>query len=217
MKTAIIIGATGLTGKNLLQQLINDERFDTVKVFTRRTTGVQHPKIQEHLINFDEPDQWKALITGDVLFSALGTTLKKAGSKEAQHTIDYTYQYNVAKFAAQNGVPGYVLVSSASADASSSLFYMRLKGELERDVKKLPFKQIVILQPGPLHGEREESRLGEMILIPVLGFLNKLGIAKKYRPISGGTLATAMINAYFLNQNGVKTFTLLQIFPLANQ
>src|SRR5689334_5676279 len=98
-RTAMVIGATGLVGSHLVQLLLHDDRFAVVKIFARRSTGIQHPKLQERIIDFDHPERWKHLITGDVLFSALGTTLKTAGSKEAQYKIDHTYQFNVAKAA----------------------------------------------------------------------------------------------------------------------
>src|SRR5215213_7489402 len=128
--TAIVIGATGLVGSELTKLLSANEQFDRIKVFTRRPLEVKHPKIEEYVINFDYPDQWKGLVTGDVLFSALGTTLKQAGSKGAQFKVDYKYQYNFAKAASENGVANYVLISAAGASPSSRIFYSRMKGNL---------------------------------------------------------------------------------------
>src|SRR5687767_13921512 len=124
-RTAIVIGATGLVGTALVKQLIEDDRFDRIKILGRRSSGVQHPKIEEHVIDFDQPKSWSHFVKGDVLFSALGTTLRTAGSKEAQYKIDHNYQYEVAKAAAANGVPVYVLVSAAMADPRSRIFYSR--------------------------------------------------------------------------------------------
>ena len=214
-KTAIVIGATGLTGSHLLQLLFADDRFSRIKVFARRTANQQHPKLEEHIIDFDKPAEWQHLVTGDVLFSALGTTIKQAGSEQAQYKVDHTYQYQFAEAAARNGVPVYVLVSSAMASPQSKIFYMRMKGELERDVKKLPFAYIHILQPGPLEGERKENRMGEKIGISVIRFLNKLGIAKKQKPIHGRILAQAMINVSFKKANQLNVYTLLDIFKQA--
>ena len=106
-KTAIVIGATGLVGEQLVRQLLEDDRYGTVKVFHRRTTGISHPKLVETVIDFDSPEEWKHLITGDELYSALGTTLKAAGSKEAQYKVDYEYQFQVAKIARENDVPRF--------------------------------------------------------------------------------------------------------------
>lgn len=134
---AIVIGSTGLVGKQLIEQLLEDARFDRVGSFVRRPSGRTHPKLDEHVVDFRAPDAWASQVTGDVLFSALGTTLKQAGSKEAQYEVDYTFQFRTAQAAAKNGVKEYVLVSSASASASSMVFYSRIKGELERDTQKL--------------------------------------------------------------------------------
>ncbi|MGC9344211.1 MAG: NAD(P)H-binding protein, partial [Bacteroidales bacterium] len=130
MKTAIIAGATGLVGGHLLEQVLEDPYFDVIIIFVRRTTGIDHPKLTEHIVNFDTPDEWKDRVKGDILFSAMGTTLKQAGSKEAQKKVDYTYQYEVAKMAAAKGVQDYVLVSTPGASPGSMVFYIRIRGEL---------------------------------------------------------------------------------------
>ncbi len=163
MRKAIVIGATGLVGGQLMELLLNDSRFESVKIFVRRTANITHPKLTEHIVDFDAPDTWKKLVTGDVLYSAMGTTLRVAGSKEAQYKIDYTYQYNVARTAAANEVKEYVLISSAGAAIDSKIFYSRMKGELERDIKRLPFETIHIIRPGLLAGERVQVRTGEKI------------------------------------------------------
>ncbi|HVG41763.1 MAG TPA: NAD(P)H-binding protein [Chitinophagaceae bacterium] len=215
MKTALVIGATGLVGKSLVKQLLLDERFQKVVVFARRTVGLQSPKLEEHLVNFDVPQTWQHLLKGDVLFSAMGTTIGKAGSKEAQYKIDFTYQYNTAKGAAENGVSTYELVSSAGASPSSKIFYSRMKGELEEAVKKLPFKRIFLIQPGILAGNRQEKRIGERIGISVLNVLHHVPGLGAYKPIDAGIVAKAMINAAFREGEKVETFTLKEVFTLA--
>src|SRR5690606_6354887 len=132
---------------------------------------------------------------GDVFFSSLGTTLKQAGSQNAQYKVDYHYQYKFAEIAAQNGVPAYVLVSSSGASPESLIFYSRMKGTLEKEVKKLNFKSINILQPGLLHGERQDSRLGEEVAYKVMHFFDKVGIAGKYKPYEDKVVAKAMLHA----------------------
>ncbi|QJX48759.1 NAD(P)H-binding protein [Hymenobacter taeanensis] len=215
MKTAILIGATGLVGDYLLQQLLLDDRFSSVKVFGRRPTGYQSPKLQEHLIDFGQPQEWSGLLTGDVLFSALGTTLKQAGSQNAQYEVDYTYQYRAAQAAAEHGVETLVLVSSAGADAHSIIFYSRMKGELEQDVKKLPFHRIRILQPGMLAGFRKEPRTGERIGLLLGSLVGQLPVLRQYRPIHGRTVAQAMINAALDETPGVQTISLEDVFTRA--
>jgi uncharacterized protein YbjT (DUF2867 family) len=216
-KTALVIGATGLVGNELVHQLLADDRFGAVLVFVRRSMGISHSKLQEFIINFDDPQSWSHLVKGDVLFSALGTTLKKAGSKKAQYIIDHDYQYNFAQAAAQNHVPVYVLVSSAMASTSSRIFYTRMKGELERDIQSLPFQAIHIMQPGMLQGNRKENRPGEKIGLYVIRMLNKMGIALKQKPIPAGLVAKAMINVSFKNDKRINVYALTQVFTAAEQ
>ena len=198
-KTAIIIGATGLVGSKLLEQLLADEEFERVKIFVRKATGINHPKLEEQVINFDELADVKSQVTGDVLFSCLGTTLKQAGSKDKQFRIDFTYQYQFAQAASENRVPAYVLISSASADANSRLFYTKIKGQLEDQVKQLDFDKIIIVQPSVLEGDRVDDRTAEKLAASVINGLGKiLPFLKKYRSISGGQVAKAMI--YFYKQ-----------------
>ena len=215
MKTAVVIGGTGMVGLQLIDLLIADNRFDKVIVFGRRSTGRQDAKLNEHMINFDEPAEWESLVHGDILFSSLGTTLKQAGGQKAQYRIDHTYQYTFAKTAAQNGIGTYVLVSSAGANPGAAFFYPRMKGELERDIKKLPFASTNIIQPGLLVGERKEERLGEKLGFKILTALNAAGIFKSYRPVHGRIVAQAMINAGIVATPGTHTFKLNQVFELA--
>ncbi len=217
MKTGIVIGATGLVGRELVTQLLENDNFSKVVVFARRNTGIHHDKLQEHLIDFEKADTWEHLVKGDVLFSALGTTLKQAGGKEEQYKIDYTFQYNFAQAAAGNGVPAYVLVSAANSDPSSRIFYSRMKGELERDVKQLSFNCIHIIQPGLLAGERNEERAGEKIGFVLLNGLNKVGLLKKYRPVHGSIVAKAMVNASLSAATGIHTYTLDKVFTVAEE
>jgi len=196
-KTAIIIGATGLVGSKLLQQLLADDVFATVKIFVRKSTGIYHLKLEEHIINFDELAAVKSLVTGDVLFSCIGTTLKQAGSKDKQFKVDFTYQYEFAQAASENRVPAYVLISSASADASSMLFYTKIKGQLEDAVKKLDFDKTIIIQPSVLEGDRNDERMGEKLGASIINGLGKiLPFLIKYRSIRGEQVAKAMIHSY---------------------
>lgn len=216
-KTALVIGATGLVGRQLVEQLLADARFGKVRVFVRRSLERRHPKLEEHIVDFDRPQDWREQVKGYVLFSALGTTIKKAGSQEAQYRIDHTYQYETAQAAAQNGVPVYVLVSSAGASEGSRIFYSRMKGELERDVKTLPFSAIHIIQPGILAGQREEFRLGERIGLGLMSVLQYVPGLKAYRPIDASLVARAMIRAALREEPGVYTYTLEEVFRLAGR
>ncbi|RZK79076.1 MAG: NAD-dependent epimerase/dehydratase family protein [Pedobacter sp.] len=214
-KTALVIGATGLVGSELVKLLIADSRFGRVIVFARKSTTVTAEKLEEHIIDFDKPESWSDLVKGDVLFSCLGTTLSQAGSKDAQYKIDYTYQYQFAQAAATNGVKTYILVSSAGADPKSMIFYSRIKGELERDVKKLPFNSVYLIQPSLLVGERENSRFGEKLSFRILTALNSFGLFKKYKPITGNTVAKALLNASIKAEKGHREITLDKVFDLS--
>lgn len=193
-KTAVIIGATGLVGKQLVSQLIQHSAFSKIVVLVRRSTGITHPKLQEVLVSFDELTCSKNQIKGDVLFSCMGTTIKQAKTKENQYMVDYTYQYETAKFAMENGINTYVLVSSAGANPKSKSFYTRMKGELEEGILQLPFGKIRILRPSFLMGNRTEFRLGERIGIAVTNFFASfIPPLKKWHGITDYEVARAMI------------------------
>lgn len=193
-KTAIIIGATGLVGSYILQLLLSDERYSNVLVFHRRSTGVSHPKLTEHIISFDAIEDWKELLVGDELYSALGTTIKQAGSQKAQWTIDYDYQYEAAKVAFQNEVESYALVSSIGATTETGNFYLKMKGQLDEEIQKLGFRNTLIVRPSFLKGEREDSRFWEKVGINAAELFTKIPGLKKYKPIHAKQVAQALIN-----------------------
>ena len=192
-KIAILIGATGATGSELLNQILNDDYFGKVVVLSRRQMDIIHPKLQVHIIDFNHTSSWTHLVKGDVLFSALGTTLKVAKTKANQFKIDYTYQYQLAKAASDNGVATYVLVSSYGANENSFLFYPRTKGQLDAAVQKLLFKHIHIFRPGILHRQLTKLRPVEKISIFIINALNKIGLLKKQKPMPVKLLAEKMI------------------------
>ncbi len=215
MKTAIVIGATGLVGNHITQKLLDDARYEKVKVFVRRSLNINSPKLEEHIVDFDKIDVWKDSLIGDELYSALGTTIKKAGSKEVQYKIDFTYQYEIAKAASQNGVLKYLLVSSAGANYKSNNFYLRMKGKLDEAVQQLSFDQIIIFMPSILAGNRSEKRFGESIGIKIAGTITKIIPAlKKYRPIEASRVAEAMIKS--ANQNNFEKIMIYQLETIFN-
>lgn len=202
--TALVIGATGATGKDLVAQLLEDPAFDKVHVFVRRDIAQRHDKLHVHIVDFDKMDEWKDLLQGDVLFSALGTTIKKAGSQQAQWKIDYTYQYEVAEAAKENGVESMSLVSSAWATADSKIFYTRMKGQLEEDVKLLGFRSLAIMRPPSLI-RKDTDRLGERLSVSLLQALNKIGLLRALRPMPTAQVARAMIAMAKAGKAGVFT------------
>ena len=188
---AVLIGATGAVGKDLLQALLENARYTEVVAFARRALGVQHEKLREHTIDFDAPATWQELVKGDVLFSTLGTSLKQAGSKEAQRHIDYDYQLAFAKAARANGVKSLVLLSSIGADSKSSIFYLRLKGELDDAVRGLGFDSLSIVRPPSLI-RAKSKRFGETASVKFLQAANAIGLAKRLAPMETVVVARSM-------------------------
>ena len=190
---ALVIGATGATGQEIVSQLLENDSFNSVSIFVRKDPNITHSKLKTYVIDFSKLEEYKELIKGDVLFSCLGTTLRDAGSKEKQYLVDYTYQYEFAKIASDNGVPIYSLISSTGANENSPFFYPKIKGKLEEAVKKLPFKTIQIFQPPTLIRQKNLIRLGEKIGIKIFSFLNYFGILKSQKPLTVSNLAKVMI------------------------
>jgi len=211
--TANIIGASGLVGQQLITQLLNHPEYEKVRSFVRRSSQTNHPKLEEIIIDFEHPGNWKRLVQGDVLFSSLGTTLQTAGSKDNQYKVDFTYQYEFAKAACENGVGTYLLVSSMGAKPRSSFFYPRIKGELEEAVTKLKFKKIAIFRPSILEGNRKEKRAGEKIGLVITHFFTRF-MLKKYRPTPVDLLAQKMIKVSLDSLNGKRIIEGEEIFNI---
>ena len=213
---ALVIGATGATGRDLVNQLLTDKDYDEVNVFVRRPLTVESPKLKTHIVDFEKPEEWKDLVDGDVAFSCLGTTLKDAGSKEAQRKVDYDYQYNFAKAAKENEVEDYILVSSYGANPKSKIFYSRMKGELEQSIKALHFNKLMIFQPGMLD-RKDSERTGEVLGGKIIKFANKFGVLTQQKPLPTAVLAKAMINSSKIKSYGYSKIKLGSIFSFAEK
>jgi uncharacterized protein YbjT (DUF2867 family) len=207
---ALLIGATGSTGKFLLNELIQDDDYTSVTIFVRRPTGRSHPKLTEHVIDFSNLDQYKQHITGDVLFSCLGTTLKAAGSQKKQWEIDFEIPATFARIARQNRVNSMVLVSSSDASPKSRIFYSRMKGELETAITELDFGQYIIFRPGPLLRE-DTDRASEKIIVKALDFFNSFGLLKNYKPLPTEVLAMKLAKAPWKMPQGTSILKLQEI------
>jgi len=194
-REALVFGANGMVG-NCLVKILNDHvSFSSVRVFTRKPVNYNLLKINELVIDFDKLEDYGHLIKGDDLFICLGTTIKKAGSVKKVEEIDRDLPVRIAKIAHSNGVTRIAVVSSIGADPASRNYYLRIKGEMEAEIRKIPFEQIVIARPSILLGKRNEFRLGELfgkVFIRIFGFL-LIGPAKKYRGIKAQTVALSMV------------------------
>ena len=208
---ALIIGATGATGKDLVNVLLNDATYAEVVVFVRRAGGVSHPKLTEVLTDFDKLEEVSGSIKGDVLFSCLGTTLKAAGSKDKQWHIDYDIPLKFAEIARENGVSRVVLLSAYGASTTSRIFYSKMKGKLEEDIASLAFEQYIIFKPGMLL-RKDTDRPGERTMASVLKFLNGLGIIKKFRPLPTSILAEKLAKSPKVLPAGKHVIELNEIF-----
>ena len=213
---ANVIGATGLVGKQLVQLLLENDRFEKVRIFVRKDTGIQHQKLEQKIVDFSNPETWQNDLNGNVLFSALGTTLKQAGSKEKQYDIDVVLNRNFAQKAKKNGIENYVLVSSVGADAKSKVFYLHIKGKLDTEVQEMDFNNLVIVRPASLTGDRDGKRMGEVLSIPVINFITRF-MLKKYRPIKDVTVAKAMINGVLVPNYQKTIWEAEEVFELAGE
>jgi uncharacterized protein YbjT (DUF2867 family) len=205
---AIIAGATGLIGNNLLQQLLDHPGYTKVIALVRKKIPLQHPKLEQLVLDFDRLEDYKNEIKGDVVFCALGTTKNKTPDQEQYRKIDYQYPLDIAFIAQQNGVSQYHLVSAMGASEKSAIFYSKLKGEVERDLKTIPFNAIHIYRPSLLDGERKEYRTTEKVMIGLMRILNPLliGSLKKYRSIKVEKVASAMLKQSIKPLNGIFTY-----------
>lgn len=202
MKTALVIGSTGLVGSHLVRQLCDSKHYLKVILLNRRASEYKHLKLEEKIIDFEKPDLEN--ISVDDVFCAIGTTIKKAGSKEAQYRIDCEYPAHLASLLKTKGSKQFVLVSSIGANSASSNFYLKTKGQLEDKLNALNFDSCIVLRPSFIMGERKEFRLGEKVALIVLKLVTPLmlGGLKKYRGINASDIAAKMISSANLNQIG---------------
>ncbi|WP_188051686.1 NAD(P)H-binding protein [Flavobacterium sp. GP15] len=208
MKTALVIGSTGLIGSYLLTELLESDQYSHVITFSKRDTGIKHPKLKQHIIDFDQPESYKELVVGDDFFCTIGTTIKQAGSQKAFRKVDYEYPKQFAEIASQNKVKQFLIISSLRADANSSNFYLKTKGEIQDYLRTSDFETIAVLQPSLLLGNRNEFRLAEKIgglfmkMLPFLFF----GNLKKHKPIEGKIVAKALFKIAQQKHKGFKIY-----------
>lgn len=202
-KTATLIGATGLIGGELLNLLLKDDYFQTARILVRRPFNLVHPKLEKKLVDFDDNDSLLVAIdNSDVIFCAVGTTQKKVqGDKAAYRKVDHDIPVNAARFCKMTGCQTFALVSSVGADSRSRNFYLKLKGEVEDEVRQTGINSVHIMRPSMLVGERKESRPLEKIGTPIMTALSLL-TPSKYKPIRARDVAKAMVAAAKKNEKG---------------
>jgi uncharacterized protein YbjT (DUF2867 family) len=211
-KIAVVIGATGLIGRHLIDELIASPRFTHIRALTRKPLIIDSTKFENHVVDFEQLEYVAELLSADVLFSCLGTTKKQVGSIAAQRRVDLDYQYSAAKIARQQGVNEYFLVSSSGASAISPSAYLKMKGQLEDKVLALEYPRSVIFRPSLLLGKRTEPRFGEDIAAKVMPLLKYVPLLKTYRPITGQQVAIKMAAVAEVEGQGQESYNLDQIF-----
>lgn len=201
MKTAAIAGASGLVGSHLLSLLLQNSEYEKVIALVRNPLPLTHPKLEQRVVNFNDPETLK---TGaDDIFSCLGTTIAKAGSQAKFREIDHDYPLNLAKAGKTEGATGFYIVSAAGADSRSSIFYSRVKGELDDTLSGMGFTKLGIFRPSMLLGDRQEFRLGEKIgkaLMQCLSFM----IPAKWKAVQAATVANAMLRFALSRDTGTQ-------------
>lgn len=202
MRTALVAGATGLIGKQLLHDLLSGTYYDVVKAVTRRQLEFSHPKLVNIVIDFEDLRKNAEALHADDVFCCLGTTIKQAGSQKQFRKVDHDYPVMLGQIAKATGARQYLLVSALGAKASSSIFYNRVKGETEQAIQNLGFESLHIFRPSLLLGNRTEHRAGEEAAKKFYTFFGWLFPAK-YKGIDAGKVARAMAQAAGESKKGI--------------
>jgi uncharacterized protein YbjT (DUF2867 family) len=218
-KTALVLGSTGLVGRELTRILLEDVRYGKIITLVRRKTGQQHPKLEEHVVDFERLADHKDLFAVHDVFCCLGTTMKKAGSREAFRKVDLEYPLAAAKLAKEKGVEKFLVITAIGANRRSVFFYNRVKGELEESLKSLHLPSLIIFRPSLLLGERSEKRTGEDLAAALYRLTKPLfiGPLARYSPVEAETVALAMRNAAGLEQKGVRMIPSHEIRQMAKR
>lgn len=217
--TAVVIGATGLTGNLLVQELLKDGAFKTVRVIVRKPVKIIHPKLEQAIVNFDDiTDYTDKFGEGDMIFCCIGTTKKNVkNDKIVYEKIDFDIPVNAAKIGISKKYKKYLIISAIGANENSANFYLKLKGKTENALKQFPFESISIFHPSILIGERKEFRLGEKIIQLIAEIFSFLffGFLGKYHSIDAKNVAKAMVAQSKINEPGIHTFEYAEMMSLA--
>lgn len=212
-KTALLAGATGLVGKELLQILLDSQEYEKVIALTRRPLEKKHPTLQKVICDFEQLEEVESYLAVDEVFCALGTTIKKAKTKEAMYRIDVEYPVAIANLAKKKGARHFLVISSMNANKDSRIFYPRIKGELEEKLKNISYETLSIFQPSLLLGDRSEFRLFENIGVGIARGAGRIfGEKMKSRlGIEAKTVATAMFKVAQKEQKGIFVYSSKQM------
>lgn len=207
-RTALVLGASGLVGQELLELLLQSDYYDSVTIFVRKHLPLEHEKLKQKQVDFSLLETYKEYFAVDDVFNCLGTTIKKAKTKANFKKVDYEYTLRAACIAEKQGVQNFLVVSSIGANAKSIFFYSQVKGRMEEEIQKLAIEGIHIFRPSLLVGEREEFRFGERIGEKIFGLMPFFfkGSLKKYKPISVEQVAKAMYTTALREASGVHIY-----------
>jgi len=207
-RTALVLGASGMIGRRLVQALLAEPAYSAVRVLVRHPLTIQHPRLIQEVVDFEALPEGDTAFACDVLFITFGTTMARAGSKEAFRRIDYEIPLETARRARQAGAESLVLVSAVGADPGSLFFYSRVKGLLERHLRDLAFTRLLIFRPSILLGDRQESRPGEKVAMLIATALRKIspGVLGKWSGMPASMLASAMVRASLQPEAGTFIF-----------
>lgn len=205
MSSALVIGATGLVGGLCIEALLASNEYETVRVLTRRALPIENDRIDARVVSFDRLEDYKELFAVDAVFCCLGTTMKKAKSKEAFKMVDMEYPVQAAEISAEMGVKQFLMVSAMGADAKSAFFYNQVKGETENRIRQLDLETIAFFRPSLILGQRGEKRFGEDLAKWFFKFLNPLlvGPLKKFGAIEASSIAGSMVRFSTQGKKGI--------------
>lgn len=208
MKTAILCGATGFIGSHLLENLLDSPEYHRVIIVTRKPIDKKHSKLQTLIGDFNSLLSLKPDLVGDEIFLTLGTTKKKTPDPKEYYQIDHDFPVLAARLAKENGAKSVFIVTAVGANSDSSLFYVKMKGDIERDIKSLDFEHTHIFQPSMILGNRSETRPMEKIIIKAWPIFDSLlaGPIDHYKGIDGKEIATAMIESAKIQTEKVKIY-----------